>query len=158
MFEDSGIIEGIRKHLPRLRDYHRDTFVSRGNRHLRNWSKKYLGKEVLGTRTLRKMASEIKYSTTETKRKYENEMGHSREVAEKRYIRRDPEVDKQIEERAKMAKANRGELKTDIGTAMEIITQEYRKLPPHAKLFARNVIMFIFKLLFGLEFDPEKEE
>ncbi|MEM4178034.1 MAG: hypothetical protein QXS29_10780 [Nitrososphaeria archaeon] len=158
MFEDFEIIKGIQKHLPRLRDYRRGTFVGQANRNLRKWSKKYLDKEVRGTHILRKIASQVKYATSETKRKYENEMGHGIKVAEKNYLRRDPEVDKQIEEKAKMAKANRGELKTDIATGMKIITQAYKNVSPEAKTEVRQMVILMFRLFFGLDFDPEKEE
>ncbi len=158
MFQDFGIIEGIQKHLSRLKTHKRSCLVMQANKNLKKWSKKYLGREIHGTHTFRRAASHIKYSTVEDKRIYENEMGHSSKVAEESYIERSPEADKELVKRKRMTEANQGKLKTDIATAKKIITQMYKKLPSEARIIARNVIIFIFKLLFELDFDPDKED
>lgn len=54
-------------------------------------------------------------------------MAHGIEVAEENYLRRDPQVDKQIEKKAKMAKANEDKLRTDIATGNRIVSQRYKE-------------------------------
>ncbi|MEM4177844.1 MAG: hypothetical protein QXS29_09810 [Nitrososphaeria archaeon] len=156
MFQDFGIIEGIKKHLFSLKQYNRNTFLSRANRHLRKWSKKYLGKEIRGTHTFRRAAAEIKYITTENEVTYENEMGHGVGVAKGTYLKKDPEVTKRMEKKKKMIKAKSGELKVDIATAKQVISEAYKNVSPEAKKEARQLIILIFQLLFGLHFDPEE--
>lgn len=54
-------------------------------------------------------------------------MAHGIEVAEENYLRRDPQVDKQIEKKAKMAKANEDKLRTDIAIGNRIVSQMYKE-------------------------------
>ncbi|MEM4178038.1 MAG: hypothetical protein QXS29_10800 [Nitrososphaeria archaeon] len=155
MFQDFGIIEGIKKHLPRLKEYKGDTFIGQANENLAKWSKEYLGEEIRGTHTFRRAAAEIKYITTENEVTYENEMGHGVGVAKGRYLKKDPEVTKRMEKKKKMIKAKSGELKVDIATAKQVISEAYKNVSPEFKTEARQLIILIFQLLFGLHFDPE---
>ncbi|MEM4177866.1 MAG: hypothetical protein QXS29_09920 [Nitrososphaeria archaeon] len=55
MFYDFEILEGIKKHVPRLLSYKRNSFVTRARKVLSAWTKRYLGREISHTHTIRRM-------------------------------------------------------------------------------------------------------